>query len=144
MLIAPEVPWNTGNIGRTCLGAGAGLHLIQPLGFSLASRDLKRAGLDYWHQVQLRVWDDFEAFERQMAPQQGQVALLTKNGRRPFWEMPVCARLFLLFGSETHGIPAEILARFPDATYHIPIRPAIRCLNLSTTVGIALYQSLRR
>ena len=68
VLVAPEVPWNTGNIGRTCLGAGAFLHLIKPLGFSLESRELKRAGLDYWHKVKLSVWDDFKSFQKEMTP----------------------------------------------------------------------------
>ena len=142
VLVAPEVHWNTGNIGRTCLGAGAALHLIRPLGFSLDSRQVKRAGLDYWSRVSLHVWDNFDHFLERMQPQNGQLVLLTKNGRRPHWEMPAGNRLFLLFGSETKGLPQTILSRYQQHTYHIPITKNIRCLNLSTAVGIALYESL--
>jgi len=144
VLVAPEVHWNTGNIGRTCLGAGAFLHLIKPLGFSLESRELKRAGLDYWHKIKLSIWDDFNSFQEKMAPKKDEVALFTKNGSKPFWSMPSPARLFLFFGSETKGLPKTIISMYKHATYHIPITNEIRCLNLSTTVGIVLYESLRR
>jgi tRNA (cytidine/uridine-2'-O-)-methyltransferase len=143
VLVAPDIPWNTGNIGRTCLGAGADLHLIKPMGFSLENRDLKRAGLDYWHRVKLTIWDDFESFENKMAPHTDEVALFTKNGTRPHWSMPSAQRLFLIFGSETQGLSPAILSRYHHATYHIPITDEIRSLNLSTAVGIALYESLR-
>ena len=143
VLVEPEVPWNTGNIGRTCLGAGAYLHLIKPLGFSLDDRDLKRAGLDYWHKVKLSVWDDFDRYHNKMSPATGEVALFTKNGSISFWSMPSPKRLFLVFGSETKGLPETILYRYRHAAFHIPTTSEIRCLNLSTTVGIALYESLR-
>jgi tRNA (cytidine/uridine-2'-O-)-methyltransferase len=143
VLVAPEVPWNTGNIGRTCLGAGAFLHLIKPLGFSLESRELKRAGLDYWPNVKLSIWDDFTSFQENMAPQKDEVALFTKNGSTPFWSMPSSDRLFLIFGSETKGLSQTIISLYKTTTYNIPITDKIRCLNLSTAVGIALYESLR-
>jgi tRNA (cytidine/uridine-2'-O-)-methyltransferase len=143
VLVEPEVPWNTGNIGRTCLGVGAFLHLIKPLGFSLESRELKRAGLDYWHKVKLSLWDDFKSFQENISPQKDEVALFTKNGTASFWSMPYSDRLFLIFGSETKGLPQSIISLYKHATYHIPITDEIRCLNLSTTVGIALYESLR-
>ncbi|MBW2604388.1 MAG: tRNA (cytidine(34)-2'-O)-methyltransferase [Deltaproteobacteria bacterium] len=144
VLVEPKVPWNTGNIGRTCLGTGAFLHLIKPLGFSLGNRELKRAGLDYWHKIKLSVWDDFESFHHEMAPGKEEVAVFTKNGSIPFWSMPSPDRLFLVFGSETKGLPEAMISRYKHVTYHIPITSEIRCLNLSTTVGIALYESLRR
>jgi tRNA (cytidine/uridine-2'-O-)-methyltransferase len=143
VLVAPQVHWNTGNIGRTCLGTGACLHLIKPLGFSLDSREVKRAGLDYWHKVNLWVWDDFATFAEQMRPGENEIVLFSKSGNQPFWDMPCPNRLFLLFGSETRGLPESILNLYPHATFHIPITNAIRCLNLSTAVGIALYESLR-
>ncbi|WP_373501035.1 tRNA (cytidine(34)-2'-O)-methyltransferase [Desulfococcus sp.] len=143
VLVAPEVHWNTGNIGRTCLGAGACLHLIRPLGFSLADRQVKRAGLDYWPRVRLSVWDCFEDFLSATAPSREEVSLFAKKGARPFWEMTCRRRSFLVFGSETRGLPPDILARFPDRTFHIPITREVRSLNLSTSVGIALYESLR-
>lgn len=142
VLVAPDVHWNTGNIGRTCLGAGAFLHLIKPLGFSLESREVKRAGLDYWPKVKLTVWDNFTNFKKRMDPQQGEVVLLTKRGEKSFWSMPSCRRLFLVFGSETRGLPKTILSMYEHATYKIPILNEIRSLNLSTAVGITLYESL--
>ena len=143
VLVAPEVHWNTGNIGRTCLGATAGLHLIRPLGFSLGSKEVKRAGLDYWPKVHLSVWEDFDQFIQEMAPDLGQVAVFSKTGKKAFWSMPPQKRLFLIFGSESRGLPADILNRYAQDCYHIPISGDIRSLNLSTTVGIALYESLR-
>jgi len=143
VLIAPEIHWNTGNIGRTCVATGALLHLIKPLGFSLGSREVKRAGLDYWEKVDLTVWDDFESFLAGMAPQSAEVALFSKRGARPFWSMVCSRRMFLVFGSETRGLPANILQQYAGATYHIPITSDIRSLNLSTAAGIALYESLR-
>jgi len=143
VLVTPEVHWNTGNIGRTCLGTGAFLHLVKPLGFSLKSRELKRAGLDYWPRVNLTVWDDFECFEKEMAPEKGEISLFTKNGTKPFWSMPSPNRLFLVFGSETRGLAKTICAKYKDYAYYIPISREIRCLNLSTAVGIVLYESLR-
>jgi len=144
VLVEPQVPWNTGNIGRTCLGTDAFLHLIKPLGFSLGNREIKRAGLDYWHNVKLSVWDDFKSFQKEMAPGTEEVALFTKNGSLPFWSMSFQKRLFLIFGSETKGLPEGMMFEYKHATYHIPITSEIRCLNLSTAVGIALYESLRR
>ena len=144
VLVSPEVHWNTGNAGRTCLGAGATLHLIRPLGFSLDAAQVKRAGLDYWNRVDLMVWDSLEDFFSAMEPESCEVALFAKLGSRPFWEMPRQKRLFLFFGSETKGLPEPLLARFSEACFHIPIQDEIRCLNLSTSVGIALYESLRQ
>ncbi len=143
VLVTPEIHWNTGNIGRTCLAAGACLHLIKPLGFSLASREVQRAGLDYWEKVKLRLWDDFEGFLKAMAPQNSEVIVFSKRGVKPFWSMPNAKRLFLVFGAETRGLPQSILQRFADASYYIPITSEIRSLNLSTAAGIALYESLR-
>jgi len=143
VLVAPEIHWNTGNIGRSCLGTGAFLHLIRPLGFSLESRQVKRAGLDYWRNVRLQVWESFDHFERALEPGRCETVLFTKKGQHLFWSVPILDRMFLVFGSETKGLPADIVARYTDATYRIPMAGSIRSLNLSTAVGIALYESLR-
>ena len=143
VLVAPEVHWNTGNVGRTCLGANAALHLVKPLGFSLDSRQVKRAGLDYWPKVNLAVWEDFDHFMTGMTPDPDEVCLFTKLASQPHHRMPIRKRMFLVFGSETRGLPAAILNRYPGAHYHVPISREIRSLNLSTSVGIALYESLR-
>ena len=143
VLVAPRIHWNTGNAGRTCLGAGARLHLVRPLGFSLEDPHVRRAGLDYWPQVDLHVWDRFDDLLEAYAPQPGEVALFAKRGARSFRRLPARRRLFLVFGSETEGLPADILERYRDRTYHIPISDRIRSLNLSTAVAVALYESLR-
>jgi tRNA (cytidine/uridine-2'-O-)-methyltransferase len=143
ILVAPQIHWNTGNIGRTCLAAGACLHLIKPLGFSLESKEVKRAGLDYWDQVNLRVWESFDEMIAAQRPKQDEIALFTKTGARLFWSMPRPPRLFLVFGSETRGLPEIILARYAASTYHIPITDRARSLNLSTAAAVALYESLR-
>jgi tRNA (cytidine/uridine-2'-O-)-methyltransferase len=143
VLVAPQIHWNTGNIGRTCLGVGACLHLIAPLGFSLDHRSVKRAGLDYWDKVDLTVWNDFDAFESRVVTDRREVVLLTKSGTRDHWDMPIADRLVLVFGSETAGLPRTVLERYPDAHYRIPTTGAIRSLNLSTAAGIVLYETLR-
>ncbi len=144
VLIAPEIHWNTGNIGRSCIGTDATLHLIKPLGFSLDSREVKRAGLDYWPEVKLCLWDNFNTFSANNQINANEVALFTKTGKHSVWSLPQPQKLFLIFGSETKGIPENIRDQFDEeSTYHIPIRNTIRSLNLSTSVGIALYESLR-
>ena len=144
VLVAPQIHWNTGNIGRTCLATGSFLHLIKPLGFSLDSRQVQRAGLDYWDNVKLTLWNDFDAFLKFMSPRDEEVAVFSKRGVKSFWDMAAASRLFLVFGSETRGLSETILERYAMRTYHIPISAEIRSLNLSTAVGIALYESLRR
>ncbi len=144
VLVRPEIHWNTGNIGRTCLGAGASLHLIKPLGFSLQNNHVKRAGLDYWEKVKLFVWENFEEFKNIMKPDKKEVFLFAKKGKKTFWSMECPNRAFLIFGSETKGLPHVITSLYPDSIYHIPISSQVRCLNLSTAAGIALYESLRK
>jgi tRNA (cytidine/uridine-2'-O-)-methyltransferase len=117
--------------------------LIKPLGFSLNSKEIKRAGLDYWKHVKLSVWEDFDSLQSKLAPEQDEVAIFSKTGVRSFWTMPSPPRQFLIFGSETLGLPEDIVRQYPGATYHIPITKDIRSLNLSTAAGIALYESLR-
>jgi tRNA (cytidine/uridine-2'-O-)-methyltransferase len=143
VLVSPDIHWNTGNIGRTCLGTGTTLHLIKPLGFSLDSRWVKRAGLDYWHLVDLKIWDTFQTFLKTVAPETNEIFLFSKNGTKPFWSMPVMKRMFLVFGSETKGLPPSILDTYSSAVYYIPITRHIRSLNLSSAVGIVLYETLR-
>jgi tRNA (cytidine/uridine-2'-O-)-methyltransferase len=143
VLVAPDVHWNTGNVGRTCVGTGAYLHLIKPLGFSIESKEVKRAGLDYWHKVKLSVWDSFAVFKEGMRPEKKEIALFTKNGSVAHWNLTPAKRMFLVFGSETKGLSPEILSMYADSTYRIPIKQDIRSLNLSTAVGIALYESIK-
>lgn len=143
VLIAPDVHWNTGNIGRTCLGSGAQLHLIEPLGFSLDDKEVKRAGLDYWHKVRLSVWNSFDSFMNVLSIKEKELIFFSKKGSKPFWDMPSGKRLFLVFGSETKGLPESMLERYRQSIYYIPITGDIRSLNLSTAAGIGIYESLR-
>jgi tRNA (cytidine/uridine-2'-O-)-methyltransferase len=143
VLVHPQIHWNTGNIGRTCLAVGAALHLIKPLGFSLESSQVKRAGLDYWHNVDVALWENFETLVRARNIDESQICLFTKNGGLPHWEIPQAKRLFLVFGSETGGLPEQILEKYPKRTFYIPMSGAVRSLNLSTAAAIGLYESLR-
>jgi tRNA (cytidine/uridine-2'-O-)-methyltransferase len=146
VLVHPEIHWNTGNAGRTCLAAGATLHLVEPLGFSLDEREVKRAGLDYWEHVDLRVWPSWDALEREL-PALGEPYFFSTKASRLFWDAPLGAarELVLIFGRETGGLPAELHERYRDRFVTMPIQsPRVRSLNLSTSVGIALYEVLRQ
>jgi tRNA (cytidine/uridine-2'-O-)-methyltransferase len=144
ILVEPEIHWNTGNAGRSCLAAGAALHLVRPLGFSLDEREVRRAGLDYWEHVPLHLWADWPSLETAL-PQLGEPFFFTTKATRPYWEADFGERTALVFGAETRGLPPELLARYPDRTFRMPIHsPHVRSLNLSTAVGIALYEVLRQ
>ena len=144
VLYEPEIHWNTGNIGRTCLAAGASLHLVEPLGFSLDEREVRRAGLDYWDRVPLTIWPDWSRFE-QALPSLGDPTFFTTKSTRILWDAPLRRSDVLVFGPETRGLPDHILEAYPDSLASIPIAPgSVRSLNLSTAVGIALYETARQ
>jgi len=146
VLVRPEIHWNTGNAGRTCLAAGATLHLIEPLGFSLDERELKRAGLDYWQYVDLRVWPGWAEFEVAL-PSLGDAYFLSANCERSLWDQPLASGndVVLIFGGEASGFPPEIQQRYADRLVMLPmVSPRVRSLNLSTTVGIAVYEVMRQ
>jgi tRNA (cytidine/uridine-2'-O-)-methyltransferase len=144
VLISPEIPWNTGNAGRTCLAAGAQLHLVEPLGFSLAARAVRRAGLDYWPRVAPRIWPDWAAFERAL-PELGEPHFFSAEATRPFWSAETSARTVLIFGCESVGLPQEVRARWRDRLVGFPMAdPALRSLNLANCVAVAVYDVLRR
>jgi tRNA (cytidine/uridine-2'-O-)-methyltransferase len=143
VLIEPEIPPNTGNIGRLCLATGAHLHLVKPLGFSLDDRALRRAGLDYWHEVAVTVWDSLAAL-RAAQPATARYFLLTTKSSRPYWSAEFRDGDFLVFGRETKGLPEPLLAVHAAHTLTIPMRDATRSLNLATAVGIVLYEAVRQ
>lgn len=144
ILVEPEIHWNTGNIGRTTLAAGAHLHLVEPLGFSLDDRYLHRAGLDYWPRVRLRVWPSWSAIEERL-PELGEAYFFSSHGSRCFWEVNFPERVALVFGRESVGLPEQLLARHAERTLHIPmVEPALRSINLSTTAGIAMFEVVRQ
>ena len=141
VLFEPEIPWNTGNIGRTCVAAGAELHLVGPLGFSLSERQIRRSGLDYWSKLKLFRHEDYAAFESGL-PAKASLLAFSAQGAKTHWEAPYTKESFLLFGRESTGLPEPLLKRLK--TYRIPMAPDIRSLNLSTSAGIVLYEALRR
>jgi tRNA (cytidine/uridine-2'-O-)-methyltransferase len=146
VLVHPEIHWNTGNAGRSCLAAGATLHLIEPLGFSLDERQVRRAGLDYWEHVDLRVWPDWSRFEAAL-PSLGSAFFFSTKGTTPAWDAPLGAAgdVVLIFGRETAGLPADVLDRYRERLVTLPVLSAqVRSLNLSTCVGVALYEVLRQ
>lgn len=141
-LIEPRIPPNTGNIARLCAGAGVPLHLIEPLGFSLDDREVKRAGLDYWDKVDLWVHPDWFAFRDAMA--RDRCLYFSANATRPLAEAPFAWNSVLVFGNETDGMPARILEKHPDRCFRIPMPGEVRSLNLANAVSVVLYEGLRR
>ncbi len=144
VLIEPEIPWNTGNIGRTCLGAGAELHLVGRLGFHLDNKQVQRAGLDYWEKVKLHRHDSWEKFLESLPPKSSLFFLSTK-GKKTLWDASFSDGAYLVFGKETAGFPKKFYEVYKDQLYRIPQNEdGIRSLNLSTAVGIVLFEALRQ
>jgi tRNA (cytidine/uridine-2'-O-)-methyltransferase len=144
ILVEPEIHWNTGNIGRTTLAAGADLHLVEPLGFSLDDRYLLRAGLDYWPHVRLRVWPSWTAIAESL-PELGEPFFFSSHGSQSFWDVQFPERVALVFGRESVGLPAPLLAAQAARTLRIPMAaPHLRSINLSTTAGIAMFEVVRQ
>lgn len=141
-LVEPQIPPNTGNVARLCAVTGASLHLIEPLGFSLAEPEVKRAGLDYWDAVDLWVHCDWSAFRAAVAPER--CLYFSTHGERSFWEAPYREGTVLVFGNEVQGLHAEIREHHADRLYRIPMLGTARCLNLATAVGIVLYEAIRQ
>jgi tRNA (cytidine/uridine-2'-O-)-methyltransferase len=143
-LIEPEIHWNTGNVGRTTLAVGAELHLVEPLGFSLEEKQVRRAGLDYWPRVRLRVWKGWEVFEEAL-PSLGEPFYFSASGERTLWQVRYPADTVLVFGRESVGLPTELLARNRDRVLRIPmLDPELRSLNLSTSAALAAYEVMRQ
>jgi tRNA (cytidine/uridine-2'-O-)-methyltransferase len=143
VLVEPEIPPNTGNVGRLCLATGAHLHLIRPLGFSIDDRTLRRAGLDYWQDVKVTLWNSFA--ELQAA--EGAAArffYLTTKSTRAYWSARFQRGDFLVFGRETKGLPESLLAANEPGCLTIPMPGSTRSLNLATSVGIVLYEAVRQ
>jgi tRNA (cytidine/uridine-2'-O-)-methyltransferase len=144
VLVEPEIHWNTGNAGRTCLAVGAQLHLIRPLGFSLKDKEVRRAGLDYWPRVRPEVWDDWPSFARAL-PSLGRPFFFTTRAPRTFQAVAYPRPAVLIFGRESVGLSAELLERHPEDTVAIPMLDGeLRSLNLSTSVALAAYEARRQ
>jgi tRNA (cytidine/uridine-2'-O-)-methyltransferase len=142
VLVEPEIPPNTGNIGRLCLATESTLHLIKPLGFSLDDRQLKRAGLDYWNEIDLRIWDSFAQLQSKQASLTRYFFLTTKS-KRAYYDVTFRPDDFLVFGRETKGLPENLLASNIDNCINIPMC-GTRSLNLATAVAIVLFEAVRQ
>lgn len=142
VLIEPEIPPNTGNIGRLCLATGSTLHLIKPLGFSIDDRTLLRAGLDYWKEVDVRLWDSFEDLKRAQQPDARQFFLTTKSDRA-YYDVCFQPGDFLVFGRETKGLSEALLSANAKQLLTIPMQ-GTRSLNLATAVAIVLFEAMRQ
>ena len=142
VLHEPEIPQNTGNIARTCAATGAALHLIRPLGFAIDDRKLKRAGLDYWHQLDITYYDGLADF---YAKNPGaEVYYFSTKAPHLYTEMKYPDPVFIMFGKETKGLPEDLLHDNPDRCVRLPMREGLRSLNLSNSVAIAVYEILRQ
>ena len=147
VLLEPEIPQNTGNIGRTCVAIGARLHLIEPMGFQVTDKWVKRAGLDYWGKLDVTVYDSYPDFLYQNFEKEGRtprIYMATTKGRRIFSEVAYEDDCYVMFGKESAGIPEEILVEHEETAIRIPMVGDIRSLNLSNSVAVVAYEVMRQ
>ena len=142
VLLEPEIPANTGNIGRTCVATGSRLHLIEPLGFRLDEKSIKRAGMDYWPKLDVSRYINYQDFLNKNHPKR--VFMATTKAKRAYSEVSFLEDDFIMFGKESGGIPEEILVDNEETCIRIPMLDEIRSLNLSNSVAIVLYEALRQ
>ena len=143
VLVEPEIPPNTGNIGRLCLATGSVLHLVRPLGFSTDDRALRRAGLDYWSQVQVRYWASFDEFLGEIEGIK-RIWFFSTKAQTRYWSVDYQPGDYLVFGRETKGLPESLLRNRAEHACCIPLRPEARSLNLATAVAIVLFEAVRQ
>lgn len=148
VLVHPEIPPNTGNVGRLCLATGSRLHLIRPLGFSIDAKQVRRAGLDYWQHVDLRLWDSFEELEaaaRNDCDGAPRFLLLSKKAQKPYWDERFRDGDYLVFGRETKGLSEELLDRYAGSCLKIPmVEGSTRSINLASSVSAVLFEAVRQ
>ncbi len=143
VLVNPQIPPNTGNIGRLCVNMGATLHLVKPLGFDISQKSVRRAGLDYWEKLDLVVWESLEEF-LEANPITEHFHLATTKTKRPYWEATFKPKDWIVFGSEVSGLPKRLLNNYPQNCITIPMTDQGRSLNLSVSVGIIAYEGVRQ
>ncbi len=141
VLVEPEIPQNTGNIARTCAATGARLHIVKPMGFTPDDKKLKRAGLDYWHYLDITYYENLEDFFGRV---KGSFYFFTTKGRQVYSDVKYEDDCYLFFGKETKGLPEELLIKHPNQCMRIPMGDTIRSLNLSNSVAVAVYEVLRQ
>ena len=143
VLVNPQIPNNTGSIGRLCVNTGSSLHLIKPLGFDIDEKAVRRAGLDYWHKLDLHVWENLEEFF-QNNPEAKNGFFATTKTDKPYFEAEFKEGSYIFFGSETKGIPSEVLNEYPEQCITIPMTKEGRSLNLAVSTGIVLYEAIKQ
>lgn len=141
VLVEPQIPQNTGNIARTCAVTGAALHLVKPLGFEITDKNLKRAGLDYWDKLDITYYNTIEEF---LSEADGSCFFFTSKGKNVHSSISYPKKCYLVFGREDAGLPEELLYKNPDKCVRIPMRNTLRCLNLSNSAAVAVYEVLRQ
>ena len=144
VLVEPEIPQNTGNVARTCAVTGSVLHLVRPLGFQVDNAKLKRAGLDYWHDLDIRYHDHFDQLAAEAQQTGGRLILASTHAAAPHSAAQYRDGDYLVFGKETAGLGADILSRYGQHSIRIPMLPTLRSLNLSNSVAIVVYEALRQ
>ncbi len=142
VLYEPEIPANTGNIGRTCAATGTRLHLIEPMGFRLTEKEIRRAGMDYWEQLDVTRYINFQEFLEKNP--NAKLYMATTKAKKIYTEVRYEPDCYLMFGKESAGIPEELLVRYEDTAIRIPMGDGIRSLNLSNSAAIVLYEALRQ
>ena len=142
VMVEPEIPQNTGNIARTCAATGSVLHLVKPLGFSIDDKQLKRAGLDYWHLLDIRYYENLAHFFAENPD--GPYYYMTTKAPRAYAEASFADGSYLMFGKETRGLPEELLVEHPERCLRIPMREGARSLNLSNSVAVTVFEALRQ
>ena len=141
VLVEPEIPSNTGNIARTCAATRSRLHLVKPLGFDISDKAVKRAGLDYWHMVDISVYENIDEF---FEKNPGEYWLATTKGKKTYTEAQFTDGCYLIFGKETAGLPENVRNAYPDRCIRLPMRQDARSLNLSNSVAVLCYEALRQ
>lgn len=142
VLLEPEIPQNTGNIGRTCCATGTKLHLIEPMGFRINEKNLRRAGMDYWENLDVTIYDSFNDFLERNPD--AKIWMATTKAPKRYTDVSFGTNDYIMFGKESAGIPEEILVENKDNCIRIPMNPEIRSLNLANSVAIVLYEALRQ
>lgn len=142
VMVEPEIPQNTGNVARTCAATGARLHIVKPMGFAIDDKKLKRAGLDYWHYLDITYYESLEEFLE--INKDAKLFYFTTKAQKAHSDVAFPENAFLLFGKETKGLPEELLIKNPERCVRIPMRDTIRSLNLSNSVAVAVYEVLRQ
>ncbi|WP_178338462.1 tRNA (cytidine(34)-2'-O)-methyltransferase [Candidatus Avelusimicrobium facis] len=144
VLINPEIPFNTGNIGRSCVATGTRLHLVGKLGFKINSKEIRRSGLDYWPNLDWKYYETWEQFLQENRPDRAQLFFLSTKGTTPYWDAAFPDGAYLCFGAESCGLPKDFYHTYQDRLFTIPMTGPVRSLNLSSSAAITLFEALRQ